>query len=308
MKGWAICFVWKRVKAGVPASYPERAEGKTLPGQVADPRACLRDEFSATERAVATARRPLCSVGVRADSEGSPEMPALSSAVRSLFAWAGFSIERLKYGYTADRRANIARAGIDLVIDVGANEGQYATELRRQGFHGSILSLEPLPDAFERLSALADADKSWTAINAAAGATPGRAELYVSQDSVCSSLLRPTSSLIDAIPMAQTTQTIPVDIVRLDEIALPAHSRLMLKLDVQGFEEIALQGAKEIHRDIRLLEIELGIEQGYENGYGFVRALPEIDALGFRLVSLNRGATNSRTGRLIDIDVLFARD
>lgn len=235
-------------------------------------------------------------------------MPALSSAVRSLFAWAGFSIERLKYGYTADRRANIARAGIDLVIDVGANEGQYATELRRQGFHGSILSLEPLPDAFERLSALADADKSWTAINAAAGATPGRAELYVSQDSVCSSLLRPTSSLIDAIPMAQTTQTIPVDIVRLDEIALPAHSRLMLKLDVQGFEEIALQGAKEIHRDIRLLEIELGIEQGYENGYGFVRALPEIDALGFRLVSLNRGATNSRTGRLIDIDVLFARD
>lgn len=235
-------------------------------------------------------------------------MPALSSAIRTLFAAAGLSVDRAKYGYAADRRTAIVNAGIDLIIDVGANEGQYATALRREGYGGAIHSLEPLPDAFARLSALAAADGRWTATKVAAGATAGRAEFHVSEDSVCSSILQPTATLIDAIPTAQIAQTIFVETARLDEISLPTHNRPMLKLDVQGFEKSALDGAAGLIGQLSLLEIELGIEQGYENGYGLVGALPELKALGFRLISMNRGATNTKTGRLIDVDVLLARD
>ena len=234
-------------------------------------------------------------------------MSALSSVIRSVFASVGVTVERSKYGYAADRQANIVNAGIDLVIDVGANSGQYGASLRGQNYCGAIYSLEPLPDAFAKLCERARADKSWKTLNAAAGNAAGSAKLNVSQDSVCSSLLLPTSALIDAIPTARVTKSIPVDVVRLDEIALPAYSRLMLKLDVQGFEKTALEGASGLLGKVQLLEIELGIDQGYQKGYGIVRAIPELDALGFKLVSMDRGATNTKNGRLIDVDILLAR-
>ena len=37
---------------------------------------------------------------------------------------------------------------IDLLLDVGANEGQYAVRMRRAGFAGRIVSFEPLSEAF----------------------------------------------------------------------------------------------------------------------------------------------------------------
>ena len=37
---------------------------------------------------------------------------------------------------------------VDLLLDVGANEGQYAVRMRRAGFQGRMISFEPLSAAF----------------------------------------------------------------------------------------------------------------------------------------------------------------
>ena len=51
--------------------------------------------------------------------------------------------------------------GIDAVIDVGANVGQYASSLRAAGWVGPILSIEPAPEAHAVLRARAADDPRW---------------------------------------------------------------------------------------------------------------------------------------------------
>jgi len=48
---------------------------------------------------------------------------------------------------------------INVLFDIGANIGQYATEIRNFGYMGKILSFEPINDVFEELKKNALKDK-----------------------------------------------------------------------------------------------------------------------------------------------------
>ena len=62
----------------------------------------------------------------------------------------------------AIRRARLlAWQGIDVVIDVGANAGQYGRSVREGGYDGRIVSFEPLSAAFEQLASATSDDGRW---------------------------------------------------------------------------------------------------------------------------------------------------
>jgi len=68
---------------------------------------------------------------------------------------------------------------VNLVLDVGAHEGEFYTQLRRAGYTGRIASFEPVPASFERLQAVAAGDEHWTGYNTALGSAPGRLRINV---------------------------------------------------------------------------------------------------------------------------------
>ena len=57
----------------------------------------------------------------------------------------------------------------DCVLDVGANAGQFALQLRSLGYTGLILSFEPDPQVFKELKQHSDGDARWHAFNLALG-------------------------------------------------------------------------------------------------------------------------------------------
>jgi FkbM family methyltransferase len=208
------------------------------------------------------------------------------------------------------RMRALERNKIDLVIDVGANIGQYAKSLRDAGYGESILSFEPLPDAFLRISKEFAEDKKWIGVNAACGSKNGKATINISADSVCSSLSTATEDFLKSIPSAASNQSLQVEVTTLDLAAkkyITEDSNVFLKIDVQGFESQVLSGAKEVLKKCRVLEIEISIASTYESAMYAKDALAELDAIGFELLSIGRGYADPSTGCLLDADFLFGR-
>ena len=88
------------------------------------------------------------------------------------------------------------RFGVDLVFDVGANVGQFGSEIRTMGFAGRIVSFEPLSAAHARLSAAAKRDPAWSVHpRCAIGDHDGTVEINIAGNSVSSSISSVESGL-----------------------------------------------------------------------------------------------------------------
>ena len=146
----------------------------------------------------------------------------------------------------AQINALLAHHQIDLVLDVGANSGRYALDLRRAGYAGQILSFEPVRDAWERCVANASRDPLWSvAPQVALGAREGQVEIHVSRNSVSSSILPMNDVHRAAAPDSSYVRTERVDLRRLDRLArepIERARRPFLKIDTQGYERDLSRG------------------------------------------------------------------
>jgi FkbM family methyltransferase len=197
--------------------------------------------------------------------------------------------------------------GVDAVVDVGANEGQYAASLRAHGWAGPIVSVEPVPEVHARLAARAAADPAWTVLPPfAAGASEGEAVLEVSAESDMSSLLPQVPLLRRVSPTSAITRRITVPLRRLDSLDLPG-ARPFLKLDLQGGESAALDGAERLLPRLAGLQLELALVPLYEGEPGWRGVVDRLEALGFALHLLIPGYYERKLGRQVQVDGVFFR-
>jgi FkbM family methyltransferase len=194
-----------------------------------------------------------------------------------------------------------------VVVDIGANCGQYGAMLRAHGYHGTLLSYEPLPEAFRKLSARAAADGKWEAYQAAVAATHGVVTLNVAQNLVSSSVLPMTARHVAAAPASQILQSIEVQTVTLADILRPrAPASTLVKIDTQGYESEVLDGAGTYLSRVSLLEVELSLVELYSGQPLFRQVDARLVAAGFGLVSIEEGFFDERSGELLQIDAIYA--
>jgi len=195
---------------------------------------------------------------------------------RDLLSRAGWELKRSPDIFFIKQR------GIDLVIDVGANEGQYAQSLRMRGYKGEIRSFEPAGDPYAKVSRKAASDPLWTVERYAVGAQPGEAELNISQMSVFNSFksLSQTGERAHESIGVITTEKVPV--ARLDDLVPDiAGRRIFLKVDTQGFEREVLDGAGAILTCAEGLMLELTVEHFYNQVWTLDEALSFLRNKGF---------------------------
>lgn len=197
---------------------------------------------------------------------------------------------------------------VDLVIDIGANAGQYASDLREYGYRGEILSLEPLEQAFAQLERAASTDPRWSVVRTAAGSAPGTATLKVAGNGVSSSLLPMSERHLTAAPSSAycAQERVPID--RLDSIvsaALDAAEAPFLKIDAQGSERSILEGAPTLLGSLIGIEIELSLVPLYDGQSLWREQVRHIEDCGFRLAGVASGFWERQSGETLQFDGLF---
>ena len=202
--------------------------------------------------------------------------------------------------------------GIDAVLDVGANVGQYAARLRQGGWSGRIVSFEPLPDAHATLEAAAAPDARWeVAPRMALGASTGTVSLNVSAESDMSSALPFVPEMADLLDSAAYTGTVTAPLARLDEVFgkhAGSTGRVLLKIDTQGTEAAVLEGASGVLDRIFGIQLELSIVAVYLGERTYLDMIATLGELGFRPALFVPGYFNQRSARLISMDGVFIRE
>jgi FkbM family methyltransferase len=200
---------------------------------------------------------------------------------------------------------------VDLVLDIGANRGQYAREIRRAGYEGHIISFEPLSDAHAALVMASRDDPRWSVgERCALGDHRGSATLHIAGNSESSSLLPMLDAHKAAAPASRYIGTETVPLRRLDEVAAEAVSgvsRPFVKLDVQGVENLVLQGSAGIMPSVVGLQVELDLLRLYDGAGLIEEMVPYLRQQGFGLFHLRQAFTDRRTGQILQVDGVFFR-
>lgn len=232
--------------------------------------------------------------------------------VRTLLWRAGYDVSRFRPSShpLARRRELLRRGAFDVVLDVGANSGQFGLQLRELGFSGRIVSFEPVEAVFESLEGIARRDGKWTTVHCALGAEDGEAEISVSGNSFSSSLLEMLPAHLEAAPQSAQVRVETIKLRRLDslvdELCLPT-DRIFLKLDVQGFERQVLMGAIRTLPRVLALQLEMSISPLYAGETPFWEMHAQLQEIGFELFSIEPGFSHPVTGRLLQMDGIYIR-
>ncbi len=205
----------------------------------------------------------------------------------------------------------INRFEIDLVLDVGANVGQFASEIRSIGYKGNIVSFEPLLAAHQALSKATSRDSKWHVHpRCALGDYDGEIEINIAGNSVSSSVLHMTElhSLVAKDSAYVGVESVPIR--RLGSVApeyLAKSRRPFLKIDTQGFEWQVLDGARETLPHVQGVLCELSLVPLYEGQRLWMDMIHRLETEGFTIWSIQKGFTDPRDGRTLQVDATFFR-
>lgn len=240
---------------------------------------------------------------------------SLKSAIRATFRTLGLDIHRYVPSVPTPPRpiiSSLRRFGIDLVLDVGANQGQFATQLRRGGYTGKIVSVEPLSDAHGKLLQASVGDAKWEVYpRCAVGDRNGEVEINIAGNSESSSILPMLESHRSAAPESAYQGKEIVPIKTLDAVAeqyLKNANAPFLKIDTQGFEWQVLDGARGTLPRIKGILVELSLVPLYEGQHLWQEMKARLEAEGFVLWVFEPVFSDPLDGRTLQVDGIFYRN
>ncbi|RUM42185.1 MAG: FkbM family methyltransferase [Desulfocapsa sp.] len=223
-----------------------------------------------------------------------------------LFGYDLLHIKRRHPSLEAHLSVLFEQIEINLVLDVGANTGQYATLLRENGYKGNIISFEPVARNLAVLEIKAGKDPLWHICPYGLGASNQFLDINVTQLSTFSSFLTPNEYAGQLFTADTPIESIEkVEVKRLDAVYDDLCSVInedvvvpYLKMDTQGYDLEVLKGCQNIIEEIEAFQSEISLIPLYENMPDHIEALKYFQKLGFSLTGMYQ-VTRDRSNQLL---------
>lgn len=195
----------------------------------------------------------------------------------------------------------------DLILDCGANKGQWVSDIAHFYKNIPIISIEPLKEPFSELEKLKIRFNNLQTLKIALSDESTKAEMQVASNGGASSTLSSPTNHLKVNPQITFDLKESVEVKTLDSLAqLKGFSRIFIKLDLQGFEFKALQGATDLLKSVALVEIESSLTPQYLGETPHHELIIFLKNLGFEYFSGSVPRTDL-SGRQWDLNSLLVR-
>lgn len=225
-----------------------------------------------------------------------------------------FGLDILRLHQSPQRTMLGLRAkNIRTIIDCGANEGQFARAISGIFPSAQLYCFEPLEIPFNKLVRWAQTQHGRVhCYNLALGDEEGEVEMHHHDEHTpSSSLLSTTAHCRQLYPQTNAASITKVRLTTLDQALEGSLVHMMpdilLKLDVQGFEDRVLRGADRVLANCSACVLEVGLDSLYEGQADFFELARLLKEAGYRYAG-NLDQVYAKDGRVVYLDAVFLRD
>ncbi|MCU0534210.1 MAG: FkbM family methyltransferase [Hydrococcus sp. Prado102] len=198
---------------------------------------------------------------------------------------------------------------INTIIDIGANNGDFAAFLAQKFNPKVVYAFEPLESCLADLEAKKTIIPNLEILNLALSNTNGRANFYQNAYAPSSSLLPVSHYSKDFFPQTAQETSTTVEVAKLDDVLdiekIPQD--ILIKIDCQGTEDLVITGGKEIFSVAKCVLIEASFVPMYENQPLFAEIYRILVDLGYRFAGIKNQISEPKTGRPLFAHCLYVR-
>ncbi len=209
---------------------------------------------------------------------------------------------------TVEHEAALAAYDFRMVIDVGANRGQFSLLAAGLWPEAEILAFEPLPEPCQKLIDVTSGLPKFRAFDAAIGPRRAMLPMNVARRDDSSSLLPITELQERIFPGTGHDRVAEVRMAPLGDFLDDVDMRRpsLLKIDVQGYELQVLEGVGDLLGQVDVVYVEASFMELYGGQPLADEVIEALAAKGFRLCGV-WNLSHAADGRPVQADFLFER-
>lgn len=234
----------------------------------------------------------------------------IANKIRNIFNVLGYEVIKTK-NLTADISIGvwINKLNISTIIDVGSNEGQFIQSINSIIPNRKIIAFEPIKEVYEKLL-FNTRGLDILAYNAAASDENGVSVINVSKNFVSSSLLKMEDLHKNMYPESEYVREEQIELKRLDDVISfgDITGNILLKIDVQGYENKVIAGAMNTIKHVDVVIIEFSFQPIYKDQWLFDETYLFFKQSGFKFIGFADQITDVAIGIPVYGDAIFVRN
>jgi FkbM family methyltransferase len=201
----------------------------------------------------------------------------------------------------------LASSGIQTVLDVGAHLGEFSHKIRKALPSAKIYAFEPLEEPFEKLRARFRSDLNFHSLNYGLGDENTQVEIQQNEYAASSSILEMNVLHKKYFPFAVQEKRKKIQIKRLSDAIneLDVVYPVLLKIDVQGYEDKVIRGGGDVIAKAKVIIIEVSFEQLYNGSPLFDDIYLLMKEKGFVYKGNLEQLVSPLDGKYLQADAIF---
>lgn len=232
--------------------------------------------------------------------------------IRKILNKLGYEIRRVNDAsgkYSPDMWTWLRSSGqIRTVVDIGANNGEFAEYLSSYFDARRTIAIEPLPAYAEQIRQRAKTIRNLTVHECAVADYEGHTTLFENAYAPASSMLNVSRLSMNEFPQTAGQQKeISVAVHRLDDLIDPheLEDSVLIKVDVQGLEDKVIRGGERIFRVAKYVLIEMSCVAMYDGQPLFEEVHELLAGIGFRFAGIKNQVDSPTSGQPLFLHCLY---